>query len=237
MKFLVLALVMVFAISVAYAAPVGNIATPAMLKSAFMDKDNDNDNVQMGIIVGPEFDFVNDRKIKDQAGDTKLDFYGGRAGVVFADKVFVYGIAGAGTAEEEATVLGSKVKWESETNFVWGLGATVILYETKLQEFGDGILRLGVDARYRSVDFDVDEVVVDGVSYDITSGSLSNVELDISEWQIAPAISYQLGKFVPYLGVRFSDIDVEAKATLSGTKYEIDYESYNGINKNIKKSA
>lgn len=217
MKFLILTLIMIFAVSVAYAAPVGNPATPVMLKSGLLTKEEES---QFGFVIGPEFDFVNDRNIKNQVGDTKVRFYGGKAGVVIADRAFVYGILGACQIEQEFTVLGSKVEWETETEFAWGVGTTVLLYETTIDLMGNGILRLGVDGKFRYSNPDVEEITIDGTVYKLSDAGVSNVNLELKEWQVALGISYQIDRFLPYIGVKYSDVDGEAKGTYSGTTYK-----------------
>ena len=207
----IFSLTLLFVISV-NAAPVGNIAKPAMLKSVIkLDKD-----AEAGGIVEGEFDIGNDRKIKDEDGDTEFRCYGGKIGAIFQNKFILYGLLGNATYKEAFTDQGSNVKIESKEDLAWGFGATAILYEMELK---NSILRFGVDGRWRKTSLDIDKITIDNTVYTIPSGSVTNMSLDYSEWQFAGAASLEWSKLVPYVGVKYSKIDATAKATVSGTNY------------------
>ena len=197
-----------------HAAPVGNIARPSILKSVA-----GTENRELSIIGEGEFDFTFDTKIKDSDGDSEYSFWGGKLGVVFQDKYIVYGLLGAAKFEEAFTSSGSKVEIESEVDLTWGIGATLLLYETVLTDFNNCTLRFGTDAKYRSSEIDVDKVIIDGTSYDLPSGDVTSIALEYSDWQVAAEVSLQWNQFVPYLGVKYSDLDATTKATISGTEY------------------
>ena len=147
------------------------------------------------------------------------------------------------TGEEYAaiTVIGVITEFEDWTDsdadgnhdpwFAQGKTATMAVYvsETKLEEMGGGILRLGADGRYRHTDLDLDYIEVDGVKYDIPSGSVSSAKLELREWQIALAASYQIDQFIPYVGGKYSDLSGDAKTTVSGTEYKSDLDSDNNF--------
>lgn len=206
--------------AVVYAAPVGNIAKPAMLKSAMLSKDNPD--AALGLIGEGEFDFTTDMKLKDSEGDDEYRFLGGKIDVVFIDRFILYGLLGSAYYEEEFTDEGSKVKIETKNELAWGIGGTAILYETKLEQLGNSVLRFGVDGRYRSSELDVDKVIIDGTEYTIPSGSVTAMSVEYSDWQVAGAISLQWDRFIPYFGVKYSDIDGKASMTVSGTTYTDD---------------
>jgi len=204
---------MFFLVVSADAAPVGNIAKPAMLKSVMKS----DENAKVGGIVEGEFDFGKDRKIKDSDSDTEFRFLGSKIGAIFENKFIIYGLLGSASYEEAFTDEGSKIKIESKEDLAWGIGATAILYEKKLK---DSILRFGIDGRWRTTDLDIDKVTIDNVVYTIPSGNVTNLSLEYSEWQFAGAASLEWGKLVPYIGVKYSDIDATIKATVLGTTYE-----------------
>ncbi|MFH0926663.1 MAG: hypothetical protein V1872_13695 [bacterium] len=204
---------MFFLVVSADAAPVGNIAKPAMLKSIMKS----DENAKVGGIVEGEFDFGKDRKIKDVDNDVEFRFLGSKIGAIFENKYIIYGLIGSAYYEEEFTDEGSKVKIESKEDLAWGIGATAILYETKLK---DSTLRFGIDGRWRTTDLDIDKVTIDNVVYTIPSGSVTNLSIEYSEWQFAGAASLELGRLFPYIGVKYSNIDATLKATVLGTTYE-----------------
>lgn len=211
--------VLLASVSIAYAAPVGNIAKPAMLKSAVLSKDVGSD---IGVIGEGEFDFVSDMKLKDSDSEDKYRFLGSKIDLVFTDKIIVYGLLGGAYYETKYDDEGSEIKIETKNDLAWGIGATAILYETKLEQFGSPILRFGVDGRYRSSELDVDKVVIDGTEYKIPSGSVTGMSLEYKDWQIAGEVSSQWGRFIPYVGVKYSDMDAKASITVSGTTYTDD---------------
>jgi hypothetical protein len=210
----------VFSITAVYAAPVGNIAAPAMLKSEFLSKNEDNP--QIGFVAGGEFDITRDRKIKDDVGKTSYNFYGSKLGIIFADRAMVYGLLGGANSEWKYRDEGSDVKIKTKTDFAWGVGATVILYEKDLEIFDNTKLRFGVDGRYRQSKLDVDKVIIDGVTHKVPSGDVSSLELEYQDWQVAGAVSFQGKLITPYVGVKYSDMKAKGKATVAGVTYESD---------------
>lgn len=215
-KFLILFIGMVFVTITAYAAPVGNIADPAVLSKGLITEEG-----EVGFIAGTEIDITFDRKFKNQAADTEFNFYGAKIGATIGDKALVYALLGAGDASQEFSILGTTVKWETETDFIWGVGATAIVYE---QEMEGNTLRIGIDGRYRRADLEIDKVVIGGTSYSLSDLDTA-VDYELNEWQVALALSYQISNFIPYVGVKYSDVDGEEKATLSGTVYKADVEA------------
>jgi len=151
--------------SIAYAAPVGNIAKPAMLKSLALTKNESNP--AWGLIGEGEFDFVDSIGTDTEGGEADYGFLGGKVGVVISDKFLVYGLLGSAFYTEEFTDEGSSVKIESDKDLAWGLGATAIIYETEIASLNDSILRVGIDGKFRSSDIEVDKVIIDDVSYDV----------------------------------------------------------------------
>ena len=224
-RFVGLAICLLFIASttLVYAAPVGNISTPAVLKKGLIMQDQQQ---EYGIIVASENDIVFDRNIKDQLGDTELNFYGAKTGVIVNDKALIYALLGAGNMSEKFTILGSSLKYETETGFVWGVGGSLIAYEKKID---NNILRIGIDGRYRRIDLDIEEVTIDGTKYKLSDAGLTGVVYELNEWQVALALSYQVGSFVPYVGVKYSDIDGDAKATESGTEFSADMEANDNV--------
>jgi hypothetical protein len=218
---------------VSEAAPVGNVAKASVLKSVFLKryfKDNytsyrrHEERLSIEPYVEFEYDKIMDRKFATQAGDTEFSFTGTKLGAVIADKLILYVLLGAAAFEEEFQSMGSIVRMEAETDLAWGLGATVLAYERKLDSYFLGldgaILRLGVDAKFRSVLADVDKVVIDGVGYDGRDSRFDSLTLDWTDWHIAAILSLQWDWFVPYIGVKYSDADTEARASLAGMVYE-----------------
>jgi len=215
-------LLFVFCTVTAYATPVGNIAVPDMVKKGLVTKGGHN---QFSIMVTPEVDLTYDRNMKDQAKDTEYSFYGSRAGVVFNNKAYIYGLFGAADAQHKYKISGEQVEWDTETGFAWGAGATLIIYEKEITFRDKGILRIGIDGRYRNSNLDIDKVTVgtdSTTSYDSSDSALTAKKFEFEEWQAALGISFQFDRLSPYVGVKYSDATGKVKATVSGTEYSYD---------------
>jgi len=216
MKKLFLLLAFLVAVTMAdlgWTAPVGNLASPKLLSSKWLQSE------ESSIKAGGEIDLVLDGKLEGM-DDTELNFYSAKIGLTLADKVDVYGILGAADGEYEETYDSTKVSWETETEFAWGMGCTVLLHE-----FENGII-LGFDGKYRITEPDVDRLIVGGTTYDIPSGSVTNVSIEHEEWQVALGLAKQFGMFIPYGGVKYSDAEATMRSTVSGTTY-----SSEGVNR------
>lgn len=221
-KVLVICLLVIFSTICTYAAPVGNIATAKVLKKGLIIKDEAS---KFGIAIEPEVDIVFDRNLKDQKGDTKYSFYGGKAGLIVTNKAVLYGLCGAAGAEQKFKISGSEVEWETDTDLVWGAGATLIIYEKEIDIREKGILIIGIDGRYRRSDLDVDKIILDGTNYNLPEATISGTKFDSSQWQVALGVSYQMEKLIPYAGVKYSDIRGKAETTISATEYSKDFEA------------
>jgi hypothetical protein len=213
----------------AFAAPVGNIARPAMLESALIGKAGDD--VQIGVAAEGEFDLTFDRKIEDDDDEAVFYFAGGKLDLIYMDKFMVHGLLGSAYFEEETTVNGSTFKVESELDFAWGVGASLIIYEDTIIQLNDGILRLGVSGRYRQTDLDIDKVIVDGTEYSLPHGAVSAIDFEYEDWQVAVGASLEWNKLlIPYCGVKYSALNGALSATVNGTTLsDSDIEAENNV--------
>jgi len=203
-----------FAYSVAIAAPVGNPAKPILEKGDTPFK------------VGTELDFVTERDLDVSDEDVtveNLNWYAGKISYALADRVEPYVLLGAANGEFSEKFSGVDLKYETETAFAWGVGATVLL-----KEFNNGI-RLGLDGRYRQAEPDIDKVTLNGVSYSPGDVGISGLSAEYKEWQVALGISKELGQFVPYGGIKYNDVEASLKATISGTTYTTDDINSDGV--------
>ena len=224
----------ILSVSAAYAAPVGNIAAPSLLKKGFIVDDDKSD---WGVIAGSETDLNWNMNLKKQKEDTEYYFYGGKIGLLLMDRFIPYAILGVAEAKKQTyDVVCSddkehKIQWQTDYDFVWGVGGTAMLYETAPGEVGEGILNVGVDGRYRQSHLDVDGVVIDDQQYKSGDGYLTSTEFKLEQWQIALAVAYQYKQIVPYVGVKYSDASGEATVTTNdgSGKYKFENEDKVGI--------
>ncbi|NQT95906.1 MAG: hypothetical protein HQ572_05590 [Candidatus Omnitrophica bacterium] len=217
-RYLVLLICLAFILTTTciYAQPVGNPAKPAILKKGLLFK---GENQEHGILIDPEVDLVFDRRLKHQDADTEYRFYGGKAGLVIWDKLFLYGIAGTAEAEQKFQNSGRKVTWDTDYGLAWGGGATLIIYEKDIEIREKAKLRIGLDGRYRHSELDVDNIIVDGVTYSVPSSTLASAGFDYNEWQGALGVSVEFEQFVPYIGVKYAEPDGHATATFDTVEY------------------
>jgi len=226
--FIIFILVMVVLFPyIAHAAPVGNIAKHLMLKHGIFSEGRDEVSLEplfkrdmkIRLISDTEYDLTFDRNIVDQIGDTELTFVTEKIGLAFADRVFLYGLVGVAWYEQEYMSQGARVEIETGKDLAWGVGGSVLLYEMEIDNF-DCVLRLGADAKLRSTDADINEVIVDGTKYKSSDSAVSSVDYEYKDWQVAGEVSLQWKHFVPYFGVKYSDVTGNSKQTVAGTVYE-----------------
>jgi hypothetical protein len=216
-----------FCITAAYAAPVGNIATPSVLKKGLFFQD---EKAQWALVGSADVDLTWDQNLKNQDNDTEYYYYGGKVGVLLMDRFMPYAILGGAEAKKQQYKINSnKVKWDTDYDFVWGAGGTAMLYETKLDGMGSGILRIGVDGNYRQSHLEVDKVKLDDVELKTSDARVTQSKYELEQWQIALAVSYQMDTIIPYVGVKYSDATGEAVAKIDGTSYKLDFENEDNV--------
>lgn len=190
------------------AAPVGNIASPADKKAEY------------GLRVAAEADFVSEREldVANESVELEAKFYSAKISYNIVKRFDIYALLGTVSDAEITEKSGSDTyKYFFDDDFAWGLGITALIYE-----FDNG-LRIGADGKYRSAEVDLTEIDVNGTRYGIAD--ISNIAGDFEEWQVALGITREFGesvRFSPYAGVKYSDVEVQAKGTISGTTYETD---------------
>lgn len=203
--------VLLFYTTVIYAAPVGNPAEPILLEKGH-NYDASRYPVKASGIVSYIF-----RRDLDK-GEAKVDKgmeYVGKVAVNFDKKADVYGILGASQdveiRKDGDIISGSSTDTNLSAAFLYGLGATLVAFDTPLWE---GVFRVGLDGKYQRYEADIDKLKRDGA--ELTVGS---DEVESQEWQIAVGISYEYGSFVPYAGGKYSDVVIEESVTAGGTSY------------------
>lgn len=198
-----------------YAAPVDVPTAVQGLKSkVFESKD-----LGLALSVGAEGDFVNERELDELDGEAKFNAWGGKVILSLVDRFDLYTTLGqVMNPEYKEKILGSNVTFELEDKFFWGVGLNALLYEQK-----DWGVKLFADAKFRSVDdMGCEALVINGTRY--TKSQLAGTELNAKweEWQVALGVAKQLANyFIPYAGIKFSGVEASAKATYSGTTYDL----------------
>lgn len=170
-------------------------------------------NLPAGISAGFLYDHVDKRELNKDSGKVDFDMMGGKIILSVMNTFDIYTMLGATqNTEYKASDSGSDYVFSLGDNFMWGFGASAIIHEWKdaeIQIFGDGNYR---EAR----NIDVDSATVDGAPATL-AGTIS---AKWQEWQVALGISKKFQYFIPYLGVKYSDVRASAQATVSGDAYD-----------------
>jgi len=193
-------LVLGFAV-VAHAAPVG-LTSEADLVDGELWADND-----VGVSVGFVADSVSKRNIEIAKGEFEIDSYAARIAVSLFDKLTIYGDIGNTTGMTfDWEDLGEMISAEFEDSGIYGIGANILIYRW------DNGLEVGAGASYRTAEMNLDSAVVNGLN--VAKSDLSTYqEGDFEETQVALEAAYRTDIFSPYVGVKFSDVEVDADFT------------------------
>jgi hypothetical protein len=203
--------------SIGWAATVGNIAETQGALGKFslgleydgvFDRDMDWKSGSMSVTgLGTEsFPFPGD-SIEDIEIDSNRVFLKGALGLHPNVDIFVK--LGTASANWEAKYKepgdpGEKIEFEGDSDFAWGVGAKVKIFETP------GGLRLLGDAQYLSYKVDGD-VKLAGEEI-----PFADSETEIEEWQVAVYVNQTFGNFSPYAGVKYSDLEMDWELDLAG---------------------
>lgn len=196
----------VFSLISAFAAPVGNPASPEWIEKGFFIPEDWWWNVR----IGYEGDFVSDGKMEQYSeGYGRVDSYeqetnSGTVTFNFWDRVDLFAVLGSTRENADWRFVNSgnvyRIEMETNYDFLWGLGIRGILY------VDEGIV-VGMGGRYERTSSTPSWLTSNGVPQ-----SVAHSELTWREWQINADVSYQIDIFNPYLGVKYSN----ARAELSG---------------------
>lgn len=198
-------------------------ASPVNLPSGIIGKEGLFLKEKISDIVSISGSFLYDnfiRKIKGggEAGKVSSNFYGGQINLILFNRVDLYAILGGlNNAEIKGNDLGSDWKLEFNDKLMWGLGLSSMIYEWEkagIQIFGD--------ANYRQARNIGDEsLTIDGTKY--IPGEYGVVsKTKWQEWQVALGVSKTFKYFIPYLGVKYSDVKASTEVTYSGDTYGSD---------------
>lgn len=183
------------------AAPVGNPGGPVLLDGEYPTK------------FSLKTDFVVKRKLKSKSQQDpylKGFFYMSKVSLYLGNRLDVYGLIGAYDGKIKEVITSSYIM-DSKVGSVWGGGISYVIKEF---EFKNGILRVGFDAKYRQSNPDVDTVKQDRAKIDVTRTALR-----FKEWQASIGLSYQYRLFVPYFGLKYSDMDVDIRFNDGSNEY------------------
>jgi hypothetical protein len=161
------------------------------------------DAEQCGISASFVFDNFS-RKIKGAGEDRKVNanFYGGQVGLTLLNRFDLYALFGdLNNAELKGNILGYR-KIEFKDEFMWGVGLSAMIYEW--EKTGIGIFG---DANYRQAK----DIGAEPLPTIDEFGIGAKAKWD--EWQVALGVSKKFKYFIPYVGVKYSDIKTSGELT------------------------
>jgi len=188
-----------------YAAPVGLTSEADTAKGElWADKD-------LGVTLGIVTDIVSERKIDIDSGTFEMNAVMARLGLSVLNKINFYVDLGQAINMEYAyVILGEKYTTKFEDGFLWGVGVSGLIYR-----WSNG-LEIGANASYRSAEMNIETSTIGGTEYK-TSQMTSKADGDFEEIQGALEVAWKTNYLTPYIGVKFSDVDVDANFTVGGS--------------------
>lgn len=205
-KYLLAALLVLGLGTAAYAAPVG-LTSEADLTEGELWADNN-----IGISVGFITDIVRKRKVNVDNGEFEVDVYAARIGLSVMDRFnFYIDLGQANNMQFEFTDKGESVRVGYEDEDMWGVGVNALIYRW------DNGLEVGAGASYRTAEMNFKDATIAGVEYERNSSTVTSVnDGDMEEIQLALELAWKREYFAPYIGIKLSDIEVDAEFTTSG---------------------
>lgn len=118
----------------------------------------------------------------------------------FTDRVELYTALGTTSAKiKQHPHSDQSVEYRTRNHFAWLAGMRAIA-----AYWGD--LQLGLDAKYLQTLPDMHEIKLNG-----TRVPVSGAHVDYREWQVGLGLSYKWRFFIPYFGVKYSDVRAKFK--------------------------
>lgn len=204
-RYLFAALMVVAFAGVTYAAPVGLTSEADVTKAEWSYNDIE---VSVGFVV----DSVSERKIDIDSGDFEMDAFMARIGVSALDRFNFYVDLGVAQDMEYGFVIqGEPYRTEFDDEFLWGVGVNALIYRW------DNGLEVGVNASYRQAEMNLDQATVTNIKY--TKAQMTSInDGEFQEYQGALEVAWRTDLLTPYIGVKVSEVEVDADFTLNGTQ-------------------
>lgn len=209
-KYLLAALLVLGLGTAVYAAPVG-LTSEADLTEGELWADN-NIGISAGFIV----DSVSKRKVDVDSGRFEMNAYAARIGLSVIDRFnFYVDLGTANDMEFQFSDRGDAIRVRYEDEFMWGVGVNALIYRW------DNGLEVGAGVSYRKADMNFEDATVAGTEFKRNSGSVNSVtDGEMEEMQIAAELAWRTDYFSPYVGLKYSDIDIDAKFTAIGQEHK-----------------
>lgn len=174
------------------AATVGSPGDPALLQG------------ETPFQVGVDWNHTFKREM-EEGSEIQTDWLMGKLSYrIDAARASIYGLLGSAFGESKnGLVLGTtrKLSYDIDGAFAWGTGLSWTAWETQA---GSGLFRFWVDGRYQQFNADTSSAKLGG-----DAASVNSLDHEQKEWHVALGMTYVSGPWAPYVGIRYSDVDID----------------------------
>jgi len=200
-KYLLTALMVLGIAGMVYASPVGLTSEADAVKGEWSYND-------VTLSAGFVADFISGRNIDIEGGEFEMNAFMARLGMGVADRFNFYLDLGQASDMDYSFILqGQKYKVTYDDDFIWSIGANALVYRW------DNGLEVGVHASYREVETTIDKLTID--SQTLTRKDLTSIsDNSLEEAQAAVELAWRNEFFIPYIGIKYSSVDVGSKFTV-----------------------
>jgi hypothetical protein len=236
---IIMIILSLFFASASFAATVGGPADMTVPEAAFFSKEDaveytmDSYESDVKMKAGFDVEFITKKRLDTASDDTDAKIEGQNVNLKlsanYMDVLEPYVKIGTSNL---------RVKWQQHSqNIVVDAQPGLVIgggLKAKLWEFASTGIKLTVDGQYKDTQLDIDDAKIDGSE---AVAAAKNETFDIQEWQISLLASkkfvFPLGiqdcYTVPYMGVTYSDSEVNVEFTQSSSG--LLYSTYEASNK------
>jgi hypothetical protein len=181
----------------AFALYMGNPSEPNIIQSRIFF----SEDAFMIVKVGYQGDYVLDRRLKTYGGThgriDSFNFYmnQGVFTLNFLERFEVFGSVGAmqTTLSHRPKFDHQRREYQSNDHTTWGVGGRAILFEW-------GKTAIGVEGGFQWANPHIKWDALNGTSF------TTDAVMRYREWQVAAGVSHQIDIFIPYGGVKYSNV-------------------------------
>lgn len=241
-KYIIITIILsLFFTSVSFAATVGGQAEMSVPEVSFISRARaigetlDYYESEVKMKAGFDVEFISKRELETAIEDSDIKIEGQNVNLKFSmnysDVLEPYVKIGTSNLRVKWGQYGNNIVVDAKPGLTLGGGL-----KAKLWEFAGSGVKLTLDGQYKDTQLDFDTAKMDGST---STASAINETFDIKEWQISLLASkkfiFPMGMqdcyTVPYMGLTYSDSDVNVHFTQSTTGRLCS--TYNAGNKNV----
>lgn len=214
-KLLTVIAIVIFTAAQAFSAPVD---LPSSLTNVPDSEQDDRDTVltekPLRLSLGAEGDWLMERELEN--GQTiEGETYSGKLSMGLGT-FDIYGSAGMTQDLEIGNGAASRANFEFDDALALGAGVSAAILQLPDYE----TFTIFADAKYRTVwEPEIESVTAGGTRYSVFN---ENDETSWQEWQGALGVGMKIDYVLPYVGVKYSEVEIDTDVTAGGTRYATD---------------